>query len=123
MEALLASHFRHHGPLLPNGSRTEYTQWFQDTRSAFPDLRATIENLVVEGDRAAGRWTFQGTNQGTLATPSGPVPPTGKRVTVSGMTLFRFENGKVAEDWHSGDDLGFMQQLGLIPMPEQASTS
>jgi steroid delta-isomerase-like uncharacterized protein len=47
------------------------------------------------------------------------IPATGKRVTVSGITLFQVRDGKLAEAWHMGDDLGFMQQLGLIPMGEQ----
>ena len=118
LDDILASDFRHHASLQPNGSRVEYVQWFQDTRTAFPDLLLTIDNLVAEGDQVAGHWTFQGTHQAVLNGPTGPIPPTGKRVTVSGMTLFRCAAGQLVEDWHAGDDLGFMQQLGLIPKGE-----
>ena len=123
LDDLLARDFRHHVPLLPNGSRAEYVQWFQDTRTAFPDLLLTIDNQVAEGDQVAGHWTFQGTHQAVLNGPTGPIPPTGKRVTVSGMTLFRCAAGQLVDEWHAGDDLGFMQQVGLIPMPDQTGVA
>lgn len=78
-----------------------------DFRAAFPDLKHETEFLVGEGDMVVARWTMQGTN----TAPWGQAAPTGKFVKMSGVNIFRFENGKVVEIWNHRDDLGMMQQL------------
>jgi steroid delta-isomerase-like uncharacterized protein len=85
-------------------------------RSAFPDITVAIEDQIAEGDRVASRWTLRGTHQGELA----GIPPTGKQVTMTGMEMNRVVNGKVVETWSEFDALGMMQQLGVVPAPEQA---
>ena len=65
-----------------------------------------------------GRWTASGTNLG----PWGGREPTGRRATFSGVNIFRFEDGKVAEIWNHRDDLGLMEQLG-VPVHAGASPS
>jgi len=82
-------------------------------RTAFPDLHCTVEDEMVEGDRFSARWTFRGTNQGHFM----GNPPTGKQVSVSGLSYGRTLNGKVVEDWTLIDQLGMLQQLGLVPPP------
>lgn len=82
-------------------------QW----REAFPDLHMNIEGLVTEGNRAAARLTLTGTHEGTWA----GADPTGKQVEMALMMFFRFEGGKMVELWESDDQLGFQQQLGLLP--------
>lgn len=77
-------------------------------RAAFPDLRWEVEILVAEGDYVVGRWTASGTHLGAWAGSA----PTGRRVTFSGVNIFRFERGKVAEIWNHRDDLGLREQLG-----------
>src|SRR5258707_13265961 len=79
-----------------------------DFRSAFPDLTMTVDLLLGEGDLVAARWTTEGTNTG----PWGDVPPPGKRVSFSGVNLFRLAGGQVVEIWNHRDDLGVMQQTG-----------
>ena len=79
-----------------------------DFRSAFPDLTMTVDLLLGEGDLVAARWTTEGTNTGQW----GDVPPTGKRVSFSGVNLFRLAGGQVVEIWNHRDDLGVMQQTG-----------
>ena len=109
------SDYIHHDPGNPHvRTREEYKQWVTDSRNAFPDLHITIEEMFAEGDLVATRFTFRGTNIGDMVTPM-YIPATGKQVTVSGITIARFAGGKVVEDWHQADMLGFMQQLGLIP--------
>ena len=85
--------------------------------SAFPDLHLTIEDVIAEGDKVVERWTGTGTQQGAFA----GIPPTGKRVTTTGIDIFRIANGKVVEHWSNSNDLGVFQQLGVIPPMEQAS--
>ena len=79
--------------------------------AAFPDLNVTIDQLIAEGDIVVGRMTNTGTHQGDLM----GIAPTGKRVTFSEIHMVRIENGKAVEHWGNSDDLGMMQQLGVIP--------
>ena len=80
-------------------------------RQAFPDLRMNIDLILAENDLVAVRWTATGTNTGT----GNGLPATGKSVKVTGQATFRFVDGKIAEEWASGDSLGIMKQLGLLP--------
>ena len=80
-------------------------------RTAFPDLRSTVEDLIAEGDKVAGRMTTSGTHQGEFM----GIPATNKRVTFSEIHIVRIANGKAVEHWGNSDDLGMMQQLGAIP--------
>lgn len=121
LDALLASDFRHHAPIAPNVDREAYKQWFRDTHAAFPDLNLTIEDELTQGDRVTARWTFRGTHRHDLPSPLGTIPPSGKQIMTWGITIFQMSGGKITEDWHSGDDLGFLHQLGALPMPQQAS--
>ncbi len=77
--------------------------------AAFPDLRFTIEDEFMAGNRAASRWVAEGTNSG----PFGNVPATGRRVRIDGIILDRVADGKVVERWEQWDQAGMMQQLGF----------
>jgi steroid delta-isomerase-like uncharacterized protein len=76
-------------------------------RAAFPDLRFEVEIVIAEGDYVAARWTASGTHTGRW----GDVEATGRSVTFSGVNIFRFEGGRVAEIWNHRDDLGLQEQL------------
>jgi len=80
-------------------------------RAAFPDLHVTIEDVLAEGDKVVQRWSGHGSHQGELM----GLPPSGKRISVAGITISRFEGGKVAEEWELYDMMGMMQQLGALP--------
>lgn len=80
-------------------------------RQAFPDLKVTVDLILAEDDLVSVRWTARGTNTGT----GNGLPATGKAVKASGQATFRFKDGKIAEEWASGDTLGIMKQLGLLP--------
>ena len=77
-------------------------------REAFPDLNVVVDQVVAGGDKVAVRWTARGTNTGS----GNGIAATGKAVETSGIALFRFENGEVAEEWVSADTLGLMRQFG-----------
>ncbi len=82
-------------------------------RSSYPDFRFTIEEMIAEGDKVAARLTFRGTDKGgsvTFGTPS-----TGKKVAMPLVSISRFSGDKVVEDWALQDNMGLMQQLGVIP--------
>ena len=82
-------------------------------REAFPDGHTTVEAVISEGDRVAYRWSFRGTHEGELM----GIPPSGERVTITGITVDRFSSGKIEEEWNFFDQLGLLRQLGTIPGP------
>lgn len=87
-------------------------------REAFPDLNITVEKQVAEQDLVAVRWTARGTNTGT----GNGIPATGRAVQITGTTLFRLADGRIAEEWTCADSLGLMRQLGMLPAPAAAPT-
>ena len=82
-------------------------------RTAFPDLHFTIEDQIADGDKVVNWVTARGTHQGELM----GIPPTGKQMAVTGITIDRVAGGKLVESWATWDFLGLMQQLGVIPAP------
>jgi steroid delta-isomerase-like uncharacterized protein len=79
---------------------------------AFPDLSITVDDVLAEGDQAVTRYTFRGTHQGETEEFG---PPTGRQVELQGITIHRFEGGKIVEEWERYDNLSVLQQLGLAP--------
>ncbi len=82
---------------------------------AFPDIHYTLDDIVVEGDKAVVRCTVTGTHKGEFM----GVPPTNKKVKVQGIAIDRVVGGKVVEEWGVVDMLGLMRQLGLAPSPKK----
>jgi steroid delta-isomerase-like uncharacterized protein len=82
-------------------------------RAGMPDMHLTIEDEVAEGDRVVHRWRLRGTHRGPIM----GVPPTGKQLTFTGTTIVRIADGKIAERWANVDELGLLQQLGVVPPP------
>jgi steroid delta-isomerase-like uncharacterized protein len=85
-------------------------------RSAIPDLRVVVEDMIAEGDKVAVRYTLEGTHEGELF----GVPPTGQRLSIKSISVERVSDGKIIEHWRVTDSLDMMQQLGVIPPPEHA---
>jgi predicted ester cyclase len=73
-----------------------------------------VEDQVAEGDTVATRWRAHGTHGG----PIGGLPPTGREFTIDGVTIERFEAGRIVEVWVARDELRLMRQLGVVPQPE-----
>jgi steroid delta-isomerase-like uncharacterized protein len=84
-------------------------------RGSFPDWHSTFEELIAEGDRVAERWTGRGTHRGELQ----GIAPTGKRVEAPGSVFYRIVGGKIVEFRGQLDLMSLMQQLGVIPSPQQ----
>jgi len=80
-------------------------------RTAFPDLHLTIEDVIAEGETVMTRWSCRGTHKGDL----NGIAPTGKHITITGLTVARVSNGKIVEGYVNWDALGLMQQLGVVP--------
>jgi steroid delta-isomerase-like uncharacterized protein len=92
-------------------SRLGLKQIIANLRSAFPDLRCTVEDEIGEGDKLAAHWTMRGTHKGSFF---GNLP-TGRPVVVPGIIFARTVNGRIVEDWILIDQIGLLQQLGIIP--------
>ncbi|USX22259.1 ester cyclase [Oxalobacteraceae bacterium OTU3REALA1] len=80
-------------------------------REGFPDIQWTLEEMVAESDKVAARFTMRGTHQG----PFFGVAPTGKKIAVQAMNLYRLSNGKFVEERGQPDMLGLLQQIGAAP--------
>ena len=81
--------------------------------TAFPDAQISVGDSFGQREMVATRWTITGTHRGDFQ----GVPPTGRPVTIAGVDISRFVDGKVAEHWAQFDVIGVMQQIGAIPAP------
>jgi predicted ester cyclase len=94
-----------------------FTQFAKAWEGGFPDGQLKMLNFVETGDLAIAEGTFSGTNTGSLMTPGGAIPPTGKRLQTKYCDLFRVREGKIAEHRVYFDQVEFLTQLGLMPAP------
>jgi predicted ester cyclase len=88
-------------------------QFLSAAYDACPDIHYTLDDVVVEGDKVALRYTWTGTHKGAFL----GIPPTNKKITVWEIEIDRIVNGKLVECWARLDTLGLMQQLGVVPTP------
>ena len=111
-DELLSPDYVHHVPgVAPD--REGRKQLISMLHTAFPDTRLTVEDMVAEGNKVASRWTWVGTHKGKYM----GIAPTGKQVTLTGISIHCIEGGKIVESWDEVDNLGMMQQLGVVPPP------
>lgn len=82
-------------------------------RTAFPDLKVTVHDIVAEDDLVVIAWSGGGTHLGDLM----GIPPTGKQGFMAGITFNRMRDGRIVERWGNNDQLGLFIQLGLVPAP------
>jgi steroid delta-isomerase-like uncharacterized protein len=113
VDELYAADFHGHDPanpdtMGPDGMKALVLKYL----NAFPDTQFSVDQVLAEGDMVITRWTAIGTHRGELE----GISPTGKAVTVPGITISRVAHGKIVEDWQVWDALGMMQQLGVIPV-------
>jgi steroid delta-isomerase-like uncharacterized protein len=113
-EVLTPDYFTHNAfGGTPNGPKA--LKWLITMfRTAFPDLHCTIEDEITQGNKVAVHWTMCGTHRGLFL----GNPPTGRQIEVQGMIFGRIENGRIVEDWTLIDQIGILQQLGLVPPPK-----
>ncbi len=115
IDELVAPNYVDHDPTGPIHGPEGMKQFVSMYLAAYPDTHFTIEDQIAERDTVVTRWTARGTHKGPLM----GIPPTGKQVTVTGISIDRVVNGKLVEDWSNYDALGMMQQLGVVPAPGQ----
>jgi predicted ester cyclase len=93
------------------GGRDAVREYIGAYLAGFSDLRISIDELLADGDRVIGVFTFTGTNDGELF----GMPATGKRISVRQIAIYRIVGEQVVEEWEISDQLGLMQQLSVIP--------
>jgi predicted ester cyclase len=119
MEELLKRYNEFHSPdyiahgVTGDANLVQSRQGNQIVLAAFPDSKFTVEDVVATGDKVVVRYTFTGTHQGAYM----GLPPTGKKVAFSGISIYKVAGGKLVESWGVLDRLTLMQQLGAIPSP------
>jgi steroid delta-isomerase-like uncharacterized protein len=82
-------------------------------RSAFPDIQLTVHHEIAEDDLVVHHWTMTGTHNGAFQ----GIPPTGKTLTWTGITIVRIAGDRIVERWANVDVLSILAQLGVVPPP------
>lgn len=117
-DEFFAPDYLHHDPANPDPRPMVGPQAVRDhltsLKGAFPDLVFEIDDMASDGDQIIVRWTARGTNTGDYF----GMPATGKPIEITGMNTWRTRDGKAIEGWVNRDDIGLLQQLGVIPTPQ-----
>jgi steroid delta-isomerase-like uncharacterized protein len=116
-DELLTEDFRRHSQATAGvrvNSREEFKQLQDSFFATMPDQHLHIEILIAEGDKVGSLGTYSGTQTG----PMGDFPVTGKSMEIDFLSVFRIEEGRIAELWVEWDNLAMLAQLGLYPPPE-----
>lgn len=110
----IAPDYVQHSRSTPPG-RDGVRHFFAMLNSAFSDLNYQVEDMIAEGSKVCWQWVLRGRHTGVFQ----GVPATGKSVVITGMSIVRLAEGRLAEHWGEQDLLGLMQQLGATPAPGQ----
>ncbi len=116
-DTLLTDDFKRHSQATPGvevNSREDFVNLQESFLEACPDQKITMEMMIAEGDKVAVYATLSGTQTG----PFGDFPPKGKSMDSKFITIFRIEDGRIAEIWVEWDNLAILSQLGHFPLPD-----
>ena len=113
IDEMLASHGVVHGLGADAHGPEGFKPFHAAYRSAFPEVTIQVDDIVAEGDIVAARWSGWGTHRGEGL----GFAATGRQVRFSGMVFVRIENGQLVEGWNIFDQLGMLQQLGIVSSP------
>lgn len=99
-----------------------FIEVLKEWKSAFPDLRATVKQVVASGDAVVAEVEWSGTHEGPLTGPFGDIAPTGRIANTPAVIVLRFDNGRIRENRHYFDVMTALLQLGAVP-PARAQPS
>ena len=115
-DEMFADNYINHDPAQPEvGDLAGLKRSWMAFCAGFPDHETTVEDLLADGEMVVKRATTRSTHTGEF----NGLPATGRRLVVSSISIYRIVDGKIAECWWGYDSLGIMQQLGVVPVPEQ----
>ena len=114
VDAIFAPDFVGHDPAPPSliEGPAGMKRFVGQMRAAFPDWTVTTNDLMVDRDRLISRWTVRATHRGPFA----GLAPTGRPVEVRGISIHRFVDGRIVENWHGVDKLGLLRQVGAVSL-------
>lgn len=116
MEEFIAPEYVMHGAQPPVEGPEGFRQLGERVLITFPDIHFTVDDFVTDGEKMVVRWTARGTQKGAF----GQIPPTGKEVSWSGISITRVNSeGKSLEDWQIEETLSILMQLGVVPLPAE----
>ena len=118
VDAFVATDYRNHNAFVDDG-REANRQFWSAFFTALPDLTATMEDLVISGDRVVGRFVYRGTHLGEFM----GLPPSGRPVEMRSIDIWRVADGLFVEHWDELNTLEFFQQLGALPQLAQGGAS
>ena len=107
IDEAMTSDYVFHDPHSPCDSPEALKEFVRVMQNAFSDIRFEVIDMIGEGDKAAKRWVIRARHTGEFQ----GIAATGKEIQFGGISIARFENGKLAEEWEAMDTLGMMQQL------------
>jgi steroid delta-isomerase-like uncharacterized protein len=120
LREVIAASVVDHDPAADQGSGPEgYIHFFTGLREAFPDLSVAVEHVVADDNNVAFAYTITGTHKGNFL----GFPASGTKIKARGMQISRFEDGKIVERWGSSDELGILQQIGVLKLADSAVTA
>lgn len=116
-DELLTEDYVRYDPDAPSGAQgaDEFKEMIRTFGTAFPDAEVNIEEMIGEGDLVVFRGTETGTHEGDFVGHE----PTGETFEITGLAMHRVRDGQITETWANWDMLGMMQQLGIVPMPDE----
>ncbi len=97
----------------PARDRAGMLRFIVETRTAFPDWRVEVDEIISEGDAAAARWSGLVTHAGAFH----GIPPTGRKIRASGINVYRIVDGKIWVEWEQTDSLSMLRLMGALPGP------
>jgi len=118
----LTANCRYHDPVFPNltSGADNIRSHIENCRRGFPDMRVKIDDTIAEGSEVVHHWTVTGTHRGQFL----GLAPTNKKATVSGTSIFRIQNSKIAEQWSDWNLMSLMEQLGItMAAPAQSNAA
>jgi len=118
VDSFVATDYRNHNAFVDDG-REANRQFWAGFFAALPDLTATMEDLIVSGDRVVGRFVYRGTHLGEFM----GLPPSGRPVEMRSIDIWRVADGLFVEHWDELNTLEFFQQLGALPQLAQGGAS
>ena len=115
---LLADQVLFHDPVFPNMNAgiQNIKNHIETSRKAFPDLKFTVDDTIAERNEVVVHWTARGTHKGAFL----GMPPTDRKVTIDGTSIYRLEGSKIAEAHANWNLATMMAQLGVTEVPREA---
>jgi len=116
IKEIFSPDYVYHRPSAQDASLEQLIEWLKPQMVAFPDRIYSVEDILAKGDKVVSSYIFRGTHEGDM---EGLPPATGKKFEVTGIEIWRVENGKIVESWDAHDDLSLYQQLGMELKPKE----